>query len=138
MPQANIIYTTVFSLYLCVHCSVAKSCSVFTIPQNATCPASLSFTISRSLLKLMPIEPVMLSNHLILSCLLLPLVFPSIRVFTNELALHIRWTKYWSFSFSITPSNEYSGLLSFRMDWFDLFAVQGTLKSILQHHSSNT
>ena len=91
----------------------------------------------RSLLKLMSIESVMLSNHLILCCplLLLPSIFPSIRVFSNELALHIRWPKYWSFSFSISPSHEYSGLIFFRMDWLDLLAVQGTLKSLLQHHS---
>ena len=101
------------------------------------CQASLSFTISQSLLKLMSMESVMPSNHLILCCplLLLPLIFPSIRVFSRELALHIRWPKYWSFSFSIIPSNEHSGLISFRMDWFDLLAVQGTLKSLLQHHS---
>ena len=91
-----------------------------------------------SLLKLMSIESVMPSNHLILCCPLLlpPSIFPSIRVFSNESVLHIRWPKYWSFSFSISPSNEYSGLISFRMDWLDLLAVQGTLKSLLQHHSS--
>ena len=100
--------------------------------------ASLPFTISRSLLKLMSIESVMSSNHLILCCPLLlpPSIFPSIRVFSNVSALHIRWPKYWSFSFSISPSNEYSGLISFRMDWLDLLAVQGTLKSLLQPHSS--
>ena len=105
---------------------------------TAACQASLSFTISWSLLKLMSIELVIPSNHLVLCrpFLLLPLIFPSIRVFSNELALHIRWLKYWSFSFSISPSNEYSGLISFRIYWFDLFAVQGTLKSLLQHHSS--
>ena len=93
--------------------------------------------MSRSLLKLMSIESVMPSNHLILCRpLLLPSIFPSIRVFSNELALHMRWPKYWSFSFSISPSNEYSGLISFRFDWFDLLAVQGTLKSLLQHYSS--
>jgi len=84
----------------------------------------------------MSIELVMPSNHLILCPLLLPLIFPSIRVFSNESALCIRWTKYWNFSFSISPSNEYSGLISFRIDWFDLLAVQGTLKNLLQHHSS--
>ena len=101
---------------------------------------SLSFTISWILLKLMSIELVMASNHLILChpLLLLPSVFPSIRVFSHESALHIRWPKYWSFSFSISPSNEYSVLISFRMDWLDLLAVQGTLKSLLQHHSSKT
>ena len=98
----------------------------------------LSFTIAQSLLKLTSIESVMPSNHLILCCpLLLPLsIFPSIRVFSNESVLHIRYSKYWSFSFSINPSNEYSGLISFRMDWLNLLAVQGTLKSLLQHHSS--
>ena len=100
--------------------------------------ASLSITNSRSLLKLISIELVMPSNHLILCrpLLLLPSIFPSIRVFSNELVLRIRWPKYWSFSFSISPSNEYSGLISFRMDWLDLLAVQGTLRSLLQHHSS--
>ena len=100
--------------------------------------ASLSFIISLSLLKLTSIESVMPSNHLILCCplLFLPSIFPSIRVFSNESALHTRWPKYWSFRFSISPSNEYSGLISFRMDWLDLFVVQGTLKSLLQHHSS--
>ena len=102
----------------------------------AASQASLSFTVSWSLLKLMSIESVMPFNHLILCRpLLLPSVFPCIRVFSNELALHIRWPKYWSFSFNISPSNEYSGLTSFRIDWFDLFAVQGTLKSLLQHNS---
>ena len=100
--------------------------------------ASLSFTIFQSLLKLMSIESVMPSNHLILCCplLFLPSIFPSIRVFSNESVLHIRWPKYWSFSFSISPYNEHTGLISFRMDWLDLLAVQGTLKSLLQHHSS--
>ena len=99
--------------------------------------ASLSFTISWSLLKLTSTESVMPSNHLVLCCLLLlPSVFPSIRVFSNESVLHIRWPKYWSFSFSISPSNEYLGLTSFRIDWFDLPAVQGTLKGLLQQHSS--
>ena len=100
--------------------------------------ASLSITNSWSLLKLMSIESVMPSNHLILCCplLLLPSVFPSIRVFSNESVLHIRWPKYWSFSCSISPSNEYSRLISFRIDWLGLLAVQGTLKSLLQHHNS--
>ena len=99
--------------------------------------ASLSITNSRSLLKLRSIELVMASNHLILCHpLLLPSVFPSIRVFSNESVLRIRWPKYWSFSFCISPSNKYSGLISFRMDWLDLLAVQGTLKSLSQHHSS--
>ena len=106
-------------------------------PWTAAHQASLSFTICLSLLKLMSIDLVMSSNHLILCLpLLLPSIFPSIRIFSNELALPIRWPKYWSFSFSISPSNEYSGLVSFRMDWLDLLAAQGTLKSLLQHHSS--
>ena len=107
---------------------------------NRARQASLSITNSRSLIKLMSIESVMPSNHLILCCplFLLPSIFPSIRVFSNESALHNRWPRYWSFSFSISHSNEYSGLFSFRMDWFDLLALQGTLKSLLQHHSSKT
>ena len=108
---------------------------LFVTPWTAACQASLSITISQSLLKLMSIESVMPSNHFILChpFLLLPSIFPSIRVFSNELALHIRWLKYWRFSFSISPSSEYSGLISFKIDWFDLLAVQGTLKSLLQH-----
>ena len=111
---------------------------LFATPWTAACQASLSFTISRSLLKLMSIESVMPSNHLILCCPLLlpPLIFPSIRVFSNELVLCIRWSKYCSFSFSISPSNDHLGLISFRIDWFDHLAVQETLKSLLQHHSS--
>ena len=111
---------------------------LFASPWTAAHQDSLSITNSRSLLKLMSIELVMPSNHLILChpLLLLPSVFPSIRVFSNESVLCIRWPKYWSFSFSISPSNEYSGPISFRMDWLDLLAVQGTLKSLLQHHSS--
>ena len=107
-------------------------------PWIVACQASLSFTISQSLLKLMSIELVMPSNHFILChpLLLLPSIFPSIRVFSKESALRIRWPKYWSFSFSTSPSNKYLVLISFRIDWFDLFAVQGTLKSLLQHHSS--
>ena len=106
-------------------------------PWTAARQASLSITISWSLLKLMSIELVMPSNHLILCHpILLPSIFPSIRVFSNESVLRIRWPKYWNFSFNISPSNEYSGPISFRMDWLDLLAVQGTLKSLLQHHSS--
>ena len=107
-------------------------------PWTATCQASLSITNSQSSPKLMSIETVMPSNHLILCrpLLLLPLVFPSIRVLSNESALRIRWPKYWSFGFNISPSNEHPGPISFRMDWLDLLAVQGTLKSLLQHHSS--
>jgi len=110
---------------------------LFVTPWTAACRSPLFFTISQSLLKLMSIESVMLSNHFILCCLLFLLysIFPTIRVFSNESALCIRWPKYWSFSFSISPSNEYSGLISFRMDWFDLLAVQGTLKSLQQHIS---
>ena len=103
---------------------------LFVTPCTAACQASLSFTISWSLLKLRSIELMMPSSHLILCCLLLlpPSIFPSIRVFSNESVLRIRWPKYWSFSFNISPSNEYSGLISFRMDWLDLLAVQGTLR----------
>ena len=107
-------------------------------PWTAAHELSLSFTIFQSLFKLMFIESVMPSNHLVFCqlLLLLPSNFPTIRVFSSELSLHIRWPKYWSFSFNISPSNEYSGLISFRMDWLDLLAVQGTLKTLLQHHSS--
>ena len=107
-------------------------------PWSAACQVSLSITNSWSLVKLMSIKSLIPSNHLILChpLLLPPSVFPSIRVFFNESLLHIRWPKYWSFSFSISPFNEYSGLISFRMDWLDFLAVQGTLKSLLQHHSS--
>ena len=109
----------------------------FATPWTAACQASLFFTISLSLLKLMSIGSVMPSNHLILCLLLLlPSIFPTIRVFSNETALHFRWPKYWSFSFSTSPSSEYSGLISFRIDWLDLLAVQGTLKSLLQNQSS--
>ena len=111
---------------------------LFATPWTAACQASLSITNSRNLPKLMSIELVMPSSHLILCrpLLLLPSIFPSIRVFSNESALRIRWPKYWSFSFNISPSNENPGLISFRMDWLDLVAVQGTLKSLLQYHSS--
>ena len=111
---------------------------LFATPWTVARQPSLSFTISWSLLKLISIKLVMSSNHLILcySLLLLPSVFPSIRVFSSESALPIRWPKDWSFSFSISPSNEYSGLIYFRIDWLDLLAVQGTLKSLLRHHSS--
>ena len=111
---------------------------LFESPWTAARQASLSITKSWSLLKLMSIESVMPSNHLILChpLLLPPSIFPGIRVFSNKSVLHIRWPKYWRFSFNISPSNEYSELISFRMDWLDLLAVQGTLKSLLQHHSS--
>ena len=111
---------------------------LFSTPWTAAHQASLSITYSWNLLKLISIESVIPSNHLILCrhhLLLPPSIFPSIRVFSKESALHIRWPKYWSFSFSISPSNEYSGLISFRMDWLDLLAVQGTLEGLLQHHS---
>ena len=109
-------------------------------PCTAARQATLSITNSRSLPKPMSIESVMPSNHLILchTLFLLPSIFPSIRVFSDESVCHIRWPKYWSFGFSISPSNEHPGLISFRMDWLDLLAVQGTLKSLLQHHSSKT
>ena len=117
----------------CCCCSVSQLCPTAT-PWTAARPASLSITISRSLLRLMSVESVMSSNHLVLCCLLLllPSVFLNIRVFSNESVLHIRWPKYWSFNCSISPSNEYSRLISFRIEWFDLLAVQGTLKSLLR------
>ena len=111
---------------------------IFATPWTAACQASLSITNSRSPLRPMSIESVMPSNHLILShpLLLLPPIPPSIRVFSNDSMLRVGWIKYWSFNFSISPSNEHPGMISFRMDWLDLLAVQGTLKSLLQHHSS--
>ena len=111
---------------------------LFGTPWTAACQASLSITISQRLLKLMSSKSVMPFSHPILchSLLLLPSIFPSIRIFSNKSALHIRWPKYWSFGYSISPSNEYSGLISFRINWFDLLAFQGTLRSLLQHHSS--
>ena len=123
---------------LCCCCSVTQSYMILCNPWTAALQASLPFTNSQSLLKLMSIKLVMPSNHLILCHLLLlrPLIPRSISVFSNESALRIRWPKHWSFSLSISPSNEYSGLISFRRDWLDLLAVQGTLKSLLQHHSS--
>ena len=118
--------------------SVTQSCSTLCDPWKAACQASLSITNAQSSLKLTSIKLVMPSNHLILCCpFLLPSsIFPSIWVFSNQSVLCIRWPKDWSFSFNISPSNEYSGLISFRMDWLELLAVQGTLKSLLQHHSS--
>ena len=120
----------------CIRVHSLSHVQLFATPWIAACKTSLSITNTQGLLKLMSIHSVMPSNHFILCCplLLMPSIFPSIRVFSNESALCIRW--YWSFSFSISPSNEYSGLISFRMDWLDLLAVQGTLKSLLQHHSS--
>ena len=129
-----------YTLFLCIFSSVQLLNCVwlFATPWTSARQASLSFTISQSLLKLMYLESVMPSNHLILCwpLLLLPSIFPSIGVFSNESVLQIMWPKYWSFSFNISPFYEYSGLISFRMDWLDLLAVQGTLKSLLQHHSS--
>ena len=118
--------------------SVTQCVQLFVTPWTAARQASLSITISWSLPKLMSIELVMPSNHLTLChpLLHLPLIFPSIKVFSNESVLSIRWPKYWSFSFSISPSKEYSGWISFRVDWLDLLAVQGNIKSLLQHHSS--
>ena len=132
-------YTTYVS-HIVVVVQFLSRVLLFVTPWTAACQASLSFTISRSLLKLMFIKSVMPSNHLILChpLLLPPSIFPSIKVFSNESVLHIRWPKYWSFSFTISPSNEYSRWISFRIDWFDLLAVQGTLKSLLQPHSSKT
>ena len=129
---------TAYLIKQCCCCSVVQLCSTLLTPWTAAHQASLSITNSGSSPKPMSIESVMPSNHLILSCplLLLPSIFSSIRVFSDESVLPIRWSNYWSFSFSISPSNEYSGLISLRMDWLDLLAVQGTLKSLLQHHSS--
>ena len=118
--------------------SVTQSCQTLCNPMNRSTPGLLSITNSQSLLKLMSIESVMPSSHLILCrpLLLLPLIPPTIRVISNESTLHMRWPKYWSFSFSISPSNEHPRLISLRMDWLDLLSVQGTLKSLIQHHSS--
>ena len=118
--------------------SVAQLCPLFVTPWTAACQDTPSITNSQSLLKLMSIKLVMPSNHLMLCCPILfpPSIFPIIRVFTNESLLHIRWPKYWRIRFSISPSNEYSGLISFRIDWLDILAAQGTLKSLHQHHSS--
>ena len=131
-PLSVLVESTVLDVQLLSHVLL------FAILWSAALQASLSFTVSQSLLKLMSIELVILSNHLILCrpLLLLPSVFPSIRVFANESPVCIRWPKYWSFSFNISLSSEYSGLISFRMDWLDLFAVRGTLMSLFQHHSS--
>ena len=121
--------------YCC--CSVAKSCPTLCDPMSCSTPGSLSSTTSQSLLKFTSIKSVMLSNHLILChpLFLLPSIFPASGFFSNELALHIKWSRYWSFSFSISPSNEYSGMISLRTDCLDLLAIQGTVKSLLQHHS---
>ena len=115
-----------------------SSVQLFVTPWTATCQTPLSFTIPQSLLKLRSQESVMLSKHIVLChpLLLLPWIFPSIRVFYSELALHIRWPKYWSFSFNVSPSNVYAGVISFRINWFDFLVVQGTFKSLLLHHGS--
>ena len=132
-PTSSVSSSVQFSLVQSLSCV-----QLFVTPWTTARQASLSITNSQSLLKLMSIELVMPSNHLILChpLLLLPSIFPSIRVFSNDLAFCIRWPKYWSFNFNISPSNEHPGLISFRMDWLDLLAVQGTLKRLLQHHSS--
>ena len=137
------IYSVLNCMYSFIQFSSVQSLSrvwLFETPWTTARQASLSITNPQSLLKLMSIKLMMPSNHLILCqpLLLLSSIFPSIRVFSNESVLQIRWPKYWSFSFSTSPSNEYSGLSSFRMDWLDQLAVQGTLKSLLQHHSSKT
>ena len=126
----------ILSLIFC--CSFPKSCAALCDPMDCSTPGFLPFAISQSLLKFMSIESVMPSNHLILChpLLLLPSIFPSIRVFSNESVLCIRWPKYWSFSVNISPCSEHPRLISFRMDWLGLLAVQGTLKSLLQYHSS--
>ena len=138
MPE--LVYLLTKSFWLLQFSSVQSLSRVwlFATPWISACQASLSITNSRSLLKLMSIESVMPSSHLTLCrpLLLLPPILPSIRVFSNESTLHMRWPKYWSFSFSISPSNEHPGLISFRMNWLDLPAVQGTLKSLLPHHCS--
>ena len=132
VTELKVIYAFVVIVQLLIHVQL------FVTPWTAAQQASLSFAIAQSFLKFMSNESVMPSNHFILcrSLLLLPSIFPSIGFFSNESAICIRWPKYQSFSFSIRPSNEYSGLISFRIDWFDLLAIQGTLKSLLQHHNS--
>ena len=142
-PPPPLLWLSNITLYECIiiclstlqFSSVAQLCLTLCDSMDCSTPGSPSITNSHSLLKLMSIESVMPTNHLILyhPLLLWPSIFPSFRVFSNESALCIRWPKYWSFSFSISPSNEYSGLISFRMDWLDVLAVQGTLKSLLQH-----
>ena len=140
--KVGFFWLVIFSVLILVvqFSSVAQSRPTLCNPMDCSMPASLSVTNSWSLLKLMSIESVMSSNHLILCrpLLLLPSIFPSIRIFSSETVLRIRWPKYWSFSFSISPSSEYSELISFRIDWFDFPAVKGTPKSLLQHHSSKS
>ena len=137
MLYTVVLVSALHTMWISHHCySVIKSCLILCTPWTAAWQTFLSFTLSQSLLKLMSIELVMPCNHLILCCpLLVPSVFPNIRVFSSELALCIRWPKYWSFSFSISPSNKYSGLISCRIDSLDLLAVQGTLKSLIQHRT---
>ena len=138
VTEAQLLHESIYMLKLKKFSSVAQLCLLFATPWTSACQASLSITNSRTLPKLMSIELMMPSIHLILCCplLLLPSIFPNIRVFSNKSVLRIRWLKYWSFSFNISPSNEQPGLISFRMDWLDLLAVQATLKSLLQHHIS--
>ena len=138
MPEVNIPSPPgIYIYYICCCCSVTKSCLTLCNPMNCS-TSGFPVLHSPSLLKLTSVKSVMPSNHLILGHpLLLPSIFPSIRVFSNESAVRIRWPKYWSFSFSISPSSEYSGLISFMIDWFDILYVQGTLKSLLQHPSLN-
>ena len=137
LERKTTLCVCIFKYFQVVIVQLLGCIQLFATPWTAVCQGPLSFNISWRLLKFVSIELVMLSHHLILCCplLLLPSIFPSVRVFSNESALHIRWPKYWSFSFNISPSNEHPGLISFRMDWLDLLAAQGTLKS-LQHHSS--
>ena len=144
VSMESIYHVTILCWY---YCSVAKSCPTLCNPMNCSTASfsvleefGLFCPISQSLLKFMSIESVMLSNYLIICCplLLLPSIFPSTGVFSNESVLPFRWPKYWSFSFSISPSSEYLGLISLRMDWFDFLAVQGTVKSLLQLHSSKS
>ena len=140
LHMTQIIFGGIFGIFMYQFSSFPSLSHVqlFVTPWTAACQASLSITNSRSLIKLMSIKSVMTSSRLTLchALLFLPSIFPRIRVFSNELILHIRWPKDWSFSINISPSNEYSGLISFRMDWLDLHAVLGILKSLLQHHSS--
>ena len=139
LVKFNMYLLSSYHTYLCmINVQLLNNVRLFATPWTATCQSSLSFTISQSLLKFMSIESVMPSNHFILChlLLLLPSIFSSIRVFSSDSALHIRWPKYWSFSFSISPSNECWGLISFTIDRFYLLVVQGMLKSLLQHHSS--
>ena len=139
-PDAMILAFWMLSFVLFSSVQSLSHVQLFVTQWTAACQASLSITNSRRLPKLMSIDMVMPSNHLILyrPLLLLPSIFPNIRVFSNESALRIKWPKYWSFSFNISPSNEYSGLISFRIDWFDRLGAQGPLKSLLQHHSSKS